>query len=104
MAINPVKSLKNSILDFQRYFYDPDAQYTNRLLEKWLKGLVQLGIEIFINGFIFWLVLLSIISIFSIKFVILGPGAWHLLNILELGVIIWFFEEMFKFIMGGYKK
>ncbi len=104
MAINPVKSLKNSILDFQRYFYDPNAQYVDRLFKKWLKGLVQLGIEIFLNGFIFWVVLLSIVSIFSINFINLGPKAWHLLNILELGVIIWFFEEMFKFIMGGYKK
>lgn len=98
---NPIKPL---ILKFVRYFYDSHLDYADQALEKWFKSYVLFIVEILTNGMVLWLVLLSIISIFSVNGIHLGPGAWHLLNILQLGLILWFIEGLYKFIMGGWKK
>lgn len=96
--------LKTSLLKFIRYFYDENLRYADDAIEKWVKTCVILFGDILLNGFIFWLVLLSLISIFPITWINLGPGIWHLLNILQLGLILWFIEGIYKFIRGGYKK
>ncbi len=104
MSFNPIKGLKNLILRFNRYFYDENLKYVDDLIEKQVKSIVPLIFDILLNGFVFWLVLLSLSSILPINWISLGPGAWHLLNIIQLGLILWFFEELYKFIRGGYKK
>ena len=86
---NPIKP---QLLKFIRYFYNDSLQYADQAIEKWFKA------------FVFWLVLLSLIYIFPISGINLGPGAWHLINILQLGLILWFIEGLYKYIMGGWKK
>ena len=98
---NPIKP---QLLKFVRYFYDKDVQYVDHIIQKWFKAYVSLIVEITTNGFVFWLVLLSLTSIFPITWISLGPGAWHLLNILQLGLILWFFEGLYKYMRGGWKK
>jgi len=98
---NPIKP---QLLKFIRYFYNDSLQYADQAIEKWFKAFVLFVIEIIGNGFVFWLVLLSLIYIFPISGINLGPGAWHLINILQLGLILWFIEGLYKYIMGGWKK
>ena len=103
MQFNPAKTLKNSLLRFVRYFYDEKAMYIDDFIEQWIKSFVRFILDILLNGFMFWLALVALISIFSIK-VSLGPGYWHFLQIFQLGLIICFAEKTYKFIRGGYKK
>ena len=103
MQFNPTKTLKNSLLSFVRYFYDDKIGYIDNLIEQWIKSSVRFILDILLNGFMFWLVLIALISIFSVK-VDLGPGYWHLLQIFQLGIIIVFFEKAYKFLRGEYKK
>ncbi len=103
MPFNPTISLKNSLLRFVRYFYDERTMYIDDLIEKQFKSFVRFGLDIILNGFMFWLVLMALISIFSIN-VHLGPGLWHFLNIFQLGLVICFFEKIYKFIRREYKK
>ncbi|MAF50781.1 MAG: hypothetical protein CMH64_01690 [Nanoarchaeota archaeon] len=98
---NPIKP---QILKFVRYFYDSNLNYADQAIEKWFKAYIVLFVEIATNGLVFWLVLLSLTSIFNIDGINLGPGAWHLLNILQLGLILWFIEGLYKYGRGGYKK
>ena len=104
MYINPTRTLKNYLLRFIRYFYDPNATYVEKLLEKWFKFSVDLLIKIFINGFVFWLFLVSLTSVFTINKINLGPGWWHILTIVKLGIIQYFIENTYKYYRGGYKK
>lgn len=97
---NPLKTL---ILKFIRYFYDPQLKYADDAIEKWVKSLTILFGDILVNGLALWLVLISISSIFQIQGINLGPGAWHLLNIIQLGLILWFIEKIYVFIRRGYK-
>lgn len=104
MYLNPVKSLKNSFLNFVRYFYNENFTYIDRLIENWVKKIIPFILTIFFTGFIWWLVLLSIVSLTPLSWPTLGPGAWHILNIFQLGLIVWIIEDRYKFIRGGYKK
>ena len=104
MYLNPVKNLKNYFINFQRYFYDPNATYVDKLIEKWIKFVVPAFLDILITGFITWLFFISFISIFPINWIKLGPGVWNLLNIIQLGLIIWVFESTYRFLRSGGKK
>ncbi len=97
---NPIKPL---ILKFVRYFYDSKLAYADQAIEKWFKGYILFIVEIITNGFLLWLVLLSITTIFPTYWIHLGPGAWHLINILQLGLILWFIEKIYIFARRGYK-
>ena len=96
-------AIKPQILKFVRYFYDSNLMYADQAIEKWFKGFVLLVVEIITNGVIFWLVLLSMSVIFQIDGIRLGPGFFHLLNILQLGLILWFFEGLYGLIMDKLK-
>ena len=91
--------MKKLLLRFVKRFYNPNLQYTDdidRLIESWKKYFVQTFLTIIFNGFFIWLVLMSFISLFHTRSP-LGPGFWHLLNILELGLLAWFIKEILNF-------
>jgi len=93
--------MKKLLLRFITRFYDSKVNYiedVDKLIKKWTKSLVQFIIAIILEGIMFWLVLLSLISIFPIDWIHLGPGAWNLLNIIQLGLISWFFEKTYSVI------
>ena len=102
MNLNPIKTLKNSLLVFVRYFYEEETMYIGNLIDQWIKSFVRFVLDTFYNGFMFWLFLMGLIIIFSVK-VNLGPGYWHLLHIFLLGIIIYFLEKVYKTIRGNKK-
>ena len=97
---NPIKPL---ILKYVRNFYNPTLKYADEAIDGCVKSLIVLFGDILINGVSAWLVLLSITSIFPLDWIHLGPGAWHLLNIIQLGFVLWFIEKNYVFIRRGYK-
>lgn len=99
-----IKKIKYHLLNFQRYFYNPNAKYADDLIKKWIKSSVRFFMDLLLNGFVFWLTSIGLTSIFTITWIQLGPGFLHILNIFELGLILWFFEGIYKYIRGGYKK
>ena len=92
--------MKKLILKFVRRFYDENFNYVDELIKEWITSIVKFITFLFFEGFMFWLVLLALTSVFPLDWINLGPGAWHLLNILQLGLILWFFEKTYKFIRG----
>lgn len=106
MYINPTKSLKKSFLNFVRYFYDPKLTYTEILIRKWIKQFVPFFITIFLTGLVFYIVLSGFVFIFpkSSPYIFLGTTYMYIpLVILYLGLIRWFFEDLYKFIMTKLK-
>ena len=102
-----IKKSKYLLLNFQRYFYDSNAKYADQLIEKWVKSFVNLFFTILITGFVFWIALIGLISIFDFfpfNKISLGPGVWNLLNIIQLGLVVWVSEGIFRFIKYGGKK
>ncbi len=107
MSFNPTNTLKNSFIDFVRYFYDPNIQYVSHLRTKWIKELVPFVLDIILSGFVFYLVLFGIVFVFPkiSAFIFLGTTYWHIpMIIFFLGIILWFFENRYQYIRGGYKK
>ena len=86
--------MKNVLLNFTRKYYDPNLTYTDKLLEQWKKSAVVFVIDVFTNGLMGWLVALAFISLSGLSYPRLGPGAWHLLNIFEIGLIFWFIKGL----------
>ncbi len=95
--------MKKHLLKFVRKYYQTDLRYADDLLRKWEKVIVRAIIDVFLNGIVVWLVFLSILTMFPLKYPILGPGAWHILNIFQLGLLSWFFRELWKFIWRKHK-
>ena len=82
----------NVLLNFTRKYYDSNLDYTDKLVRQWKKSFVVFTIDVFANGFMGWLVALAFIALSGLKYPILGPGAWHILNIFEIGLIFWFIK------------
>ena len=89
--------MEKLLLKFIRRFYKPNLDYTDSLIKEWVNISVRFFIAILVNGITFWLVLLSLMSIFPLT-VNLGPGVWNILNIFQLGLILWFFKELYNFV------
>ncbi len=91
--------MKKLLLKFVRRFYDSNLTYADKLIEEWEKKSVRFIIDIIINGFVFYLVLVGLSTVFvrlSDK-IYLGKEYWEVpLIILLLGIIIWFFESVLK--------
>jgi len=106
MYINPTKTLRNSFLNFVRYFYDENLTYPETIIKKWVKVFIPFIITIFLTGLVFYLTLLGIAFIFpkTISYIFLGTTYWQIpIVILYLGLIRWFFEDLYKFIWRGKK-
>ena len=103
MQFNPIKSTKNSFLNFIRYFYDPNFQYVDSLFKELNKKIVRFVLNIALTGLVGWLVILSILQLTPATWPILGPGVRHILNIFQIGLIVWCFEKIFRFIRRGTK-
>ena len=84
----------NVLLNFTRKYYDADLTYSNKLTEQWKKSTVLFIIDVLANGFMGWLVALAFIALSGLSYPILGPGAWHILNIFEIGLIFWFIKGL----------
>ena len=107
MPFNPKNTLKNSFLNFVRYFYDENLTYANTLPKKWIKALIPFIFDIILTGLVFYFTLSGLVFVFPklSNYIFVGTEFWHILKIiLYLGVIRWFFEDIYKFIKGGYKK
>lgn len=104
MPFNPIKSQKNILLRFIRYFYDENFQYVDKLIEKWIKSFIPFVITIALTGFVGWLFFISLTSLTPLSWPRLGPGVWNVLNIFQIGLILWCSEKTYRFIRGGYKK
>jgi len=101
MYINPVQGLKNSFLNFVRYFYDPKVTYTDTIIQKWIKVLIPFILDITATGFVFYLALSGLVFVFPkvSQYIFLGTVYWHIpIIILYLGLIRWFFEDLYNFI------
>ena len=103
MYLNPTKTLKNYFLNFIRYFYQTDLHYTDDLVRKWVKYTVPLILDIFFSGFVGWLFLLSILALTPITWFQFSSGAWHILHIFQIGLIIWVGEKLYTFFVGNLK-
>ena len=95
--------MKKLLLKFVRRFFNPDLAYTDALTKQWVDGLVRLIVDIIFYGFVGWLFILSILSIFPINWINIGPGAWHLLNIFQIGFILWFLKGTLNYLRRGKK-
>lgn len=104
MQFNPIKSSKNSLLNFIRYFYDENFQYIDKLFENQGKKLVRFVLTIALTGFVGWLFIVSLISLFPINWIKLGSESRIFLNIFQIGLIVWCSEKTYKYLRGGYKK
>ena len=103
MYINPTKTLRNSFLNFVRYFYDETLTYPEIMIRKWVKVFIPFIITIFLTGFVGWLFLLSILSLTPITWIRFGSGAWHILHIFQIGLIVWCSEKLYNFFIGKLK-
>ncbi len=107
MPFNPANTLKNSFLNFVRYFYDENLTYANTLPKKWVKDLIPFIFDIILTGLMFFLFLSGLVFVFpkTSSYIFIGTEYWHIpIVILYLGLILWFSEDIYKFIRGGYKK
>ncbi|KKL21828.1 hypothetical protein LCGC14_2441540 [marine sediment metagenome] len=107
MPFNPTKTIKNSFIDFIRYFYDPNLQYLSHLRRKWVKSLIPKFLDVIFTGVWTYGFLFGIVWIFpkSSNYIFLGTNYWQvLLIIFFLGLITWYFEDRYEYIRGGYKK
>ncbi len=100
MQLNPIKTINNWVLTFLRYFYDENFQYTNNLFKSWFNKLIPFILTIAFTGFVGWLFALSLISLFQVTWIKLDSG---ILNIFQIGLIIWCSEKTYEFIRR-YKK
>ncbi len=101
MYLNPVKSLKNSFLNFVRYFYDETLTYPEIAIRKWIKAFVPFFITILLTGLVFYLTLSGLVFVFPkvSSFIFLGTTYWHIpVIVLYLGLIRWFGEDLYNFI------
>ncbi len=101
------KKVKHWLLIFNRKFFDPNLQYTDKLIEQWTKSLVQLIISVILNGFVFYLALRSFTFIFpSIsQYIYLGTRYWEIpIFIFFLGWLSWFIKGFYKWFRLDYKK
>ena len=106
MYLNPVKSFKNSFLNFIRYFYDENLTYPEVAVRKWVKDFVPFFITILLTGLVFYLTLSGIVFVFpkSSAFIFLGTTYWHIpIIVLYLGLIRWFGEDLYNFITNKLK-
>jgi len=104
MYLNPTKTLRNSFLNFVRYFYDENLTYPEALIKKKFKAFIPFIITIFLTGVVFYLFLYGIVFIFpkSSAYIFLGTTFWHVpVIILFLGLIRWFSEDLYKFLRWG---
>jgi len=107
MNFNPTNTIKNSFLNFVRYFFDDQVQYTEHLTRKWIKALIPFFLNIIIAGAVFYGVIKGLVFVFPklSTYIFTGTVLWHVpVIILSLGLIHWFFEDRYKYIRGGYKK
>ncbi len=107
MNFNPTNTLKNSFINFVRYFYDPNLQYASHLKTKWIKSLIPLILDIFLNGLVYYIGFFGIVFIFPklSPFIFLGNTFLQIISVIFLiGIIIWVFEERYEYFRGGYKK
>jgi len=107
MYLNPKESLRNSFLNFVRYFYDPLLPYPENLFRKWFKQFIPFLLTLSLTGLVFYLFLFGIVWIFprSSSYIYLGTTYWQVpIIILFLGLIRWYGEDLYKFIRWGGKK
>ena len=98
--------MKKLLLKFIRTYYNPNEQYIEPLIKKWNKALVTWFMYVFVNGLIGYLVLSGIVFIFpkTNAYIFVGSEYWHILVIIIYsGLIIWFFQEIYKW-KNKYKK
>lgn len=95
--------MKKLLFKFVKRYYQPNLGYVDELLKQWELQLVHFVVELILYGFIVWLVILSITSIIPISWIKLGPHTWHLLNIIQLGLLSWFLKKIHK-TLGGKRK
>ena len=107
MYLNFKTTLRNSFLNFIRYFYDENLTYPETILRKWIKFFIPFFITIFLTGLVFYLFLYGSIWIFPrlSSYIFLGERFWQVpIIILFLGLIRWFGEDLYKFIKHGGKR
>jgi len=103
MQFNPANTLKNSFINFVRYFYDDRIGYTTDLTRKWIKFIIPFLITIFFTGFVFYLFFSGLVFIFPklSPYIFTGSEYWHIpIIIFYLGLIRWYGEDLYKFIRG----
>ncbi len=99
------KTLKYYILLFVRRFYNPNLQYADTIITKWINSFVTFFLDISLHGVVFYLTILSFIYIFpwSANYVHLGTRYWIPVSIYALGLVYWFVTENYKWFRKGYK-
>ena len=80
--------------------------YPENLFRKWFKTFIPFLLTLFLTGLLFYLFLYGIVWIFpkSSPYIFLGESFWHIpIIILFLGLIRWFGEDLYKFIINKIK-
>jgi len=90
--------MKKLLLKFLRRFYNPHLQYADIQIKEWQNAFVKFIVDLVFNGFMWWITALAIISIFGVTWFNLGPGLWHILNIIQFGLISWFFKGTINYL------
>lgn len=94
------KTIKKYILRFIRRFYQPELDYIEKVVEKWINSFVIGIIDILLNGFVLWLSFIGILRIYSF-FV---HQDFRLTDIFYYGVVLWSISHWYQFFRIGYKR
>ncbi len=92
--------VKKLLLKFIRRFYNPELKYIDKLIEEWLKNLVQFIVWIVFHGIMAYLALSGLIFVIPAlsHYFFLGSSYWHIpIVVFYLGIMFWFIEELYKF-------
>ena len=90
--------MKKLVLKFIRRFYNQDLTYADKFIEERKVGTVTFTIDIILNGIIGLLVILSVVSLTPATWPKVGPGFWYVLNVFQIGLVLWFFRELINFL------
>ena len=103
MNFNPTNTLKNSFLNFVRYFFDDKVQYTEHLTTKWIKAFVPWFFTLILTGFVFYLFISGLVFVFPklSNYIFTGTSYWHIpVIIFYLGLIRWYGEDLYNLMRG----
>lgn len=101
---NGVKLLKYYILFFCRRFYGSQVKYADEIVDRWLNGLVVWLVDVFLHGFVIYLVLSGVLFVVpkSEGILFLGTRYWQVPVVMfYLGIMYWFFRSFWLFVREG---
>ena len=104
-ALNFKRKFNNWLLNYVRENYDKNLDYVSTLYHKWWKSILEAFSFIVLNGTLWWAALLGLMNIIpsANRIFRIGPGYFHILSILSIGMVLFVFKEIYVWLRKGYK-